>query len=340
MHATDRAGLTTLCPMHHVITGGAGFIGSHLAEALVAAGHTVTVLDDFSTGRRSNLAAVEGRAGVTVIEGSVQDPAAVARACERAQVIVHLAATVGVKLVIDRPVETLVNNVRGTEVVLEAAARLSARTLIASTSEVYGKLMSGASSQASLREDDDILIGRTSVRRWGYACSKALDEFLALAHATEHGLPVTVIRFFNTVGPRQLGEYGMVLPRFVESALAGRPIRVHGDGTQSRCFHHVADSVQSLLAILAAPSTHGQVLNLGSDREITMLELATMVREEAGSASAIELEPYEQAFGSGFEDMRRRVPDLGKLRALLGPQPVRDVRSIVRDVVAWQRSRG
>jgi UDP-glucose 4-epimerase len=246
---------------------------------------------------------------------------------------------VGVKLVIDRPVETLVNNVRGTEVVLEAASRRGARTLVASTSEVYGKLMSGASSQQSLREDDDILIGRTSVRRWGYACSKALDEFLALAHATEHGLPVTAIRFFNTVGPRQLGEYGMVLPRFVEAALAGAPIRVHGDGTQSRCFHHVADSVQSLVTILASPATHGQVLNLGSDLEITMLDLATMVREETRSTSAIELEPYEQAFGSGFEDMRRRVPDLTKLRALLGPQPVRDVRSIVRDVVAWQRSR-
>ena len=325
--------------MHHLVTGGAGFIGSHLCEALVAAGHSVTLLDDFSTGRRANLSALEGGAGVTVIEGSVQDPVVVARASDGAEVIVHLAATVGVKLVIDRPVETLVNNVRGTEVVLEAASRRGARTLVASTSEVYGKLMSGASSQQSLREDDDILIGRTSVRRWGYACSKALDEFLALAHATEHGLPVTVIRFFNTVGPRQLGEYGMVLPRFVEAALAGAPIRVHGDGTQSRCFHHVADSVQSLVTILASPATHGQVLNLGSDLEITMLELATMVREETRSTSAIELEPYEQAFGSGFEDMRRRVPDLAKLRALLGPQPVRDVRSIVRDVVAWQRSR-
>ncbi|MBM4110392.1 MAG: NAD-dependent epimerase/dehydratase family protein [Phycisphaerae bacterium] len=324
--------------MHHVITGGAGFIGSHLAEALVAGGHSVTVLDDFSTGRRANLSALENRAGVTVIEGSVQDPDAVERACVGAEVIVHLAATVGVKLVIDRPVETLVNNVRGTEVVLETASRMGVRTLIASTSEVYGKLMSGASTQSTLREDDDILIGRTSVRRWGYACSKALDEFLALAYATERALPVTAIRFFNTVGPRQLGEYGMVLPRFVEAALAGRPICVHGDGSQSRCFHHVADSVHSLLAILASPITHGQVFNLGSDREITMFELATMVREETGSHSAIELEPYEHAFGSGFEDMRRRVPDLGKLRAQLGPQPVRDVRSIVRDVVAWQRS--
>jgi UDP-glucose 4-epimerase len=325
--------------MHHLVTGGAGFIGSHLCEALVAAGHTVTALDDLSTGRRRNLAALEGRAGFTLIEGTVLDPATVARAAHGAQVIVHLAATVGVRLVIDRPVETLVNNVRGTEVVLEAASRLGARTLVASTSEVYGKLMSGASSQQSLREDDDILIGRTGVRRWGYACSKALDEFLALAHATEHGLPVTVIRFFNTVGPRQLGEYGMVLPRFVEAALAGAPIRVHGDGSQTRCFHHVADSVQSLLGILASPATHGRVLNLGSDREISMLDLATMVRDECASLSAIELEPYEQAFGSGFEDMRRRVPDLSLLRGLLGPQPVRDVRSIVRDVVAWQRSR-
>jgi UDP-glucose 4-epimerase len=325
--------------MHHVITGGAGFIGSHLAEALVAGGHTVTVLDDFSTGRRANLTALEGRAGVRVIEGSVQDPGVVARACDGAQVIIHLAATVGVKLVIDRPVETLVNNVRGTEVVLEAASRLGARTLIASTSEVYGKLMSGSSTQASLSEDDDILIGRTSVRRWGYACSKALDEFLAIAHATEHGLPVTAIRFFNTVGPRQLPQYGMVLPRFVEAALAGAPIRVHGDGTQSRCFHHVADSVQSLLAILASSATHRQVLNLGSDREITMLDLATMVREEACSASSIVLEPYEQAFGSGFEDMRRRVPDLTRLRAMLGPQPIRDVRSMVRDVIEWNRAR-
>jgi len=324
--------------MHHVITGGAGFIGSHLAEALVAGGHSVTVLDDFSTGRRANLAALDGRPGVKVIEGSVLDPATVARACKGAEVIVHLAATVGVKLVIDRPVETLVNNVRGTEVVLEAASRLGVRTLIASTSEVYGKLMSAASSQTALHEDDDILIGRTSVRRWGYACSKALDEFLALAYATEHRLPMTAIRFFNTVGPRQRGEYGMVLPRFIEAALAGTPIRVHGDGTQSRCFHHVADSVQSLLAILASPATHGQVLNLGSDLEITMLELAAMVREETHSASVIELEPYEEAFGSGFEDMRRRVPDLGKLRALLGPQPVREVRSIVREVVAWQRA--
>lgn len=324
--------------MHHLVTGGAGFIGSHLTEALVAAGHTVTVLDDFSTGRRTNLDALKGHAALTVVEGSVQDPAVIDRVMDGTEVVVHLAATVGVRLVVDRPVETLVNNVRGTEVVLEAASRCGARTLVASTSEVYGKLMSGSAPQASLSEEEDILIGRTSVRRWGYACSKALDEFLALAHATERSLPVTVVRFFNTVGPRQLGAYGMVLPRFVEAALSGAPIVVHGDGSQSRCFHHVEDSVASLMTILSTPSTHGVVLNLGSDQEITMLDLATMVRNECGSTSPIELQPYEQAFGAGFEDMRRRVPDLRRLRSLLGPQPVRDLRAIVRDAIRWQRA--
>ncbi len=301
-------------------------------------GHSVTVLDDLSTGRVSNLDALSAHPGFKFVEGSVQDEASVAAAAVGAQVIVHLAATVGVKLVIDRPVETLVNNVRGTEVVLARAVQTGARTLVASTSEVYGKLMSGHSPQSSLREDDDILIGRTSVRRWGYACSKALDEFLALAHATDHGLPVTVVRFFNTVGPRQLGEYGMVLPRFVDAALAGRPIVVHGDGLQTRCFHHVNDCVASLLAILRTPTTSGAVLNLGSDREVSMLDLAHLVKSECSSDSPIELMAYEAAFGSGFEDMRRRVPDLSRLRDTLGPQPVREVRDIVRDAIQWRRA--
>lgn len=323
--------------MHHLVTGGAGFIGSHLCEALVAAGHTVTALDDLSTGRRGNLAALEGRAGFTLVEGTVLDPATVARAAHGAQVIVHLAATVGVRLVIDRPVETLVNNVRGTEVVLEAASRLGVRTLVASTSEVYGKLMSGASPQTALREDDDILIGRTGVRRWGYACSKALDEFLALAHATEHGLPVTVIRFFNTVGPRQLGEYGMVLPRFAEAALAGAPIRVHGDGSQTRCFTYVDDTVDGTVRAATMDAALGSVFNVGNDSEITVADLAALVKRVTGSESDVVSVSYESRYGARFEDTKRRVPDLSRASSVLGYRPSVALEDGLRRTLEWWR---
>ena len=312
-----------------LITGGAGFIGSHLAEALVAAGRTVRVLDDLSTGSLRNMAGLAGHARFEFRQGSVTDAAAVAQAVAGMDYVYHLAAAVGVELVVRQPVRTLEANVTGTENVLAAAARGGAGVLLTSTSEVYGK-----SDRERFAETDDLLIGPPTASRWSYACSKLLDEFLALAYHREQGLPVTVARLFNTVGPRQTGRYGMVLPRLVGQALRGEPLTVHGDGRQTRCFCHVADVVQALVALPVTAGAVGEVFNVGSAEEVSIAALAERVRTASGGRSVVRLVPYAEAYAPGFEDMRRRVPDTRKLTALTGWRPTRSLDEIVREMVA------
>lgn len=314
-----------------LVTGGAGHIGSHLAERLLGAGAEVRVLDDFSTGRRENLAAVADHPRLTVIEGSVTDPDAVARAAEGAATIYHLAASVGVMLIVARPVATLETNIRGTEVVLQAAARTGAAVFLASSSEVYGK-----GRREAFDEDDDLVIGSSRYARWGYACSKAVDEFLAMAYAREHDLPVLVGRLFNTIGPRQVGAYGMVVPRFVEAALRGEPLRVFGYGEQTRCFADVRDTVEAIDRLTAgAAAGRPAVYNIGGDREISINDLAALVVRLAGSASGIEHVPYDEAYGVPMDDLERRRPSLGRARAVLGPRwPHHALEETLRELIA------
>ena len=318
--------------MRALITGGAGFIGSHLAEALLAAGHEVSVLDDLSTGSMDNIAHLDGRPGFRCTLGSVTDEPVLAGHIERCDVVVHLAAAVGVKLIVEAPVRTIETNVRGTEVVLRHANTHRKLVVLASTSEVYGK-----SVDVPFREDSDLVMGPTTKHRWAYACSKALDEFLALAYWKEHKLPVIIVRFFNTVGPRQSGRYGMVIPNLVRQALAGEPITVFGDGKQSRSFTHVADVVGALLKLVAEPAAIGQVINIGSGQEVTIGHLAERIRELAGSTSAIRFIPYDEAYESGFEDMPRRVPDLTKIAAMIGYKPQNTLDDILRQVIDYFR---
>jgi len=315
--------------MRYLVTGGAGFIGSHLCEHLVAQGHGVLVLDDLSTGRHSNIAALEaGTEGFRFVLGSVTDPALVTECIRESDAVFHLASAVGVRLIIDQPVRTIETIVNGTDVILRACARYRKPVLITSTSEVYGK-----SDKVPFAEDDDRVMGSTSQRRWSYACAKALDEFLALAHWYEYRLPVVIVRLFNTVGPRQTGQYGMVVPRFVRQALAGEPITVYGDGKQTRCFAHVLDVVEALPKLLHLPAARGQIYNLGNNEEVTIHQLAERVKRLTGSASPITFVPYEKAYVAGFEDMRRRVPDLAKARAAIGYEPKRNLDAILRDVI-------
>jgi UDP-glucose 4-epimerase len=316
------------------ITGGAGFIGSHLAERLLERGDRVLVLDDLSTGSMDNIAHLVGRQGFEYRIGSSLDSPLVAECVDRCDVTVHLAAAVGVRLIVDRPVHTIETNVRCTEVVLHAAAKKQKLVVVASTSEVYGK-----SAKVPFTEDDDLQLGPTTHSRWAYACSKALDEWLALAYHREKQVPVIIARFFNTVGPRQTGRYGMVLPTFAAQALAGEPITVFGTGTQSRCFGHVRDAVESVLRLIETPTAVGQVYNIGNDEEVTILRLAELVREVAESSSEIVLVPYREAYAEGFEDMQRRVPDVRKLERTIGFRPRTPLRDIVADVVADQRAR-
>ena len=325
--------------MKVLITGGAGFIGSHLADRMIARGDQVIVLDDFSSGSPDNIAHLEGKRGFECVTGSAGDPIVVGTLVERSDVIVHLAAAVGVRLILERPVHTIENNLFGTAVVLAEAAeahRAGNRKLVllASTSEVYGK-----SSRPPFREDDDITLGPTANSRWAYACSKAMDEWLGLAYWREHGLPVTIARFFNTVGSRQTGRYGMVLPNFTDQALAGEPITVFGTGRQSRCFCHVSDTVEAVIRLVDTPGAEGEVFNVGSDREITMHDLAEMVRRAVNSESPIELIPYDEAYAAGFEDMERRVPDSEKLERWTGFRPKTSLEEIIADVVADRRMR-
>ncbi len=313
-----------------LITGGAGFIGSHLAEKLLDSGMQVAVLDDLSTGRFENIAHLVGRPGFSFAIDSITNAIVLDRLASESDVIVHLAAAVGVKLVVEKPVHTIETNIMGAEAVLKAAARYRAKVILASTSEVYGKGV-----RVPFREDDDVVLGPTSRHRWAYAASKMVDEFLALAYHQKYDLPVIIVRLFNTVGPRQTGRYGMVVPRFVRQALAGDPITVYGDGSQSRCFCDVSDTVRALEALLMTEEAVGQVFNVGSTEEVTILELAKRVKKLTGSTSPITFVPYEQAYAPGFEDMQRRVPDTTRIRAVTGWQPQYDLDTILKRVIAW-----
>lgn len=317
-----------------LITGGAGFIGSHLAETLIEAGHHVTVIDDLSTGLFSNIAHLEGSDRFRLYVDTIRDEPLMERLMESCHLVYHLASTVGVKLIMDKPVETIDNIYQGTEVVLRMARRYRNRVLITSTSEVYGK-----SEDVPYLEDGDRLEGATSKHRWAYASAKALDEFLALAHWKESRLPVVLTRLFNTVGPRQQGQYGMVLPRFVESAIHDRPLLVHGDGSQSRCFCHVDDVVTGLTGLMNCESAAGQVYNLGSNEEVSILQLAERVIELVGSESAIEFESYEAVYGPGFEDMRRRIPSTEKANKAIGWKITRSLDDTIHSVTEDIRSR-
>lgn len=318
--------------MRVLITGGAGFIGSHLADAYIARGDEVFALDDLSTGSFENVRHIWAHPRFHLCNGSVEDADSLRELVADTDVIVHLAAAVGVRLVVEQPVRTIETNVRGTEVVLAAAAEYGRKVLIASTSEVYG-----LSHRVPFREDDPIVLGATTTARWGYACSKALDEFLALGYCRERNVPVIVTRFFNTVGPRQAGRYGMVLPTFVRQALSGRPITVHGDGSQTRCFCDVADVVGAIIRLMEHPRAVGGVFNVGSDEEVSIAELADLVRDIVKSDSEIVYVPYEDAFSDGFEDIPRRVPDLTKIRNLIDYRTTRTLSQIVRRVVTAQR---
>jgi UDP-glucose 4-epimerase len=321
--------------MRALITGGAGFIGSHLAEALLGAGHEVAVLDDLSTGRVDNLQAVQEARGFTLHLGSVRDEALVQKLVDDADVVYHLAAAVGVRLILEQPVETIATNIVGTEVVLRAAAHRKVRVVLASTSEVYGK-----NDQVPLSEEDDRILGPTTKSRWSYACSKAIDEFLALAYHREHALPVVILRYFNTVGARQTGRYGMVVPRFVRQALDGRALSVYGDGRQSRAFTDVEDAVRATLALSLSPAATGEVFNVGSRTEVTIGELAERVKRVVGSDSPIEFVPYDQAYQPGFEDLRRRVPDIGKAERAVGYHPRVALDETLRRVATFLRDSG
>ena len=319
--------------MKILITGGAGFIGSHLSERLVAEGHSVTALDDLSTGRRENLAALAGNNRFRFVEGSILDADLVQRLTGECDMIFHLAAAVGVKLIMDEPSRSILTNINGTENVLKAALVDKTPTFIASTSEVYGK-----TTKFPFSEDDDLTIGATRNLRWSYACAKTLDEFLTLAYVREAALPAVVLRFFNTTGPRQTGRYGMVLPSFVQAALEGRPLLVHGSGEQSRCFGHVHDVVEAMVRLMAEPAARGQVFNIGNDQEVTIRALAEMIVAATGSASRIRLVPYASVYPEGFEDMARRLPDISKLERAIGFRPRRPLSEIISDVIAEKRS--
>jgi UDP-glucose 4-epimerase len=317
-----------------LITGGAGFIGSHLSEALLDNGHDVLILDNLSTGSIDNIAHLKGRRGFEYFVDTVTNEPLLAELIDRSDVIFHFAAAVGVKLIVEQPVYTIETNVHGTEVVLKHANKKKKLVVIASTSEVYGK-----SDDVPFREDSDLVMGPTPKHRWAYACSKAIDEFLALAYWKERKLPVIIVRFFNTVGPRQSGQYGMVIPNFVRQALAGEPITVFGDGTQQRAFTHVTDVVGALLKLIVEPKAVGQVINIGNKQEITILGLAERVRELSGSDSPIKLVPYDDAYESGFEDMPRRVPDLSRVEGLIGYKATLQLDEILTQVIDYFRKK-
>jgi len=317
-----------------LITGGAGFIGSHLSEALLDSGHDVLILDNLSTGSIDNIAHLKGRRGFEYFVDTVTNEPLLAELIDRSDVVFHFAAAVGVKLIVEQPVYTIETNVHGTEVVLKHANKKKKLVVIASTSEVYGK-----SEDVPFREDSDLVMGPTPKHRWAYACSKAIDEFLALAYWKERKLPVIIVRFFNTVGPRQSGQYGMVIPNFVRQALAGEPITVFGDGTQQRAFTHVTDVVGALLKLIAEPKAVGQVINIGNKQEITILALAERVRELSGSDSPIKLVPYDDAYESGFEDMPRRVPDLTRIEGLIGYKATLQLDEILTQVIDYFRKK-
>lgn len=316
--------------MNILITGGAGFIGSHLSEYLLNQGHTVFIIDDLSTGSFENIAPLKENPIFHYTIDTIMNVPLAAELVDQCDVIFHLAAAVGVKLIVESPVRTIETNIRGTEIILELANKKKKKVLIASTSEVYGK-----ANKIPFAEEDDLVLGATNKGRWSYACSKAIDEFLALAYWREKKLPVVIVRLFNTVGPRQTGRYGMVLPTFVKQALAAKPITVFGSGRQSRCFTHVSDVVGALYKLAQTEEAVGQVFNIGSDEEISILDLAQRVKEITKSLSEIRLIPYDQAYEEGFEDMPRRVPNIAKISKTIGYQPSKNLEQIIQSVVEY-----
>lgn len=315
-----------------LVTGGAGFIGSHLTERLLALGHQVTVVDDFSTGRGENLAAVESHPGLKLMHGSITDQLLLAEAIRGMDVVYHLAAAVGVKLVAEDPVRTIETNIYPTEWLLRLAVQTECRFFLASTSEVYGK-----NPEERWNEEADLHFGPTSRPRWAYGCSKAIDEFLALAYHQKYGLPVVIGRFFNVVGPRQVGNYGMVIPRFVDQALRGGPVVVYDDGQQIRCFAHVAEIVDAVIGLTEKDQAIGRIFNIGSDQDVTIEQLAQEVIRRVDPAVPIEYLSYQRAYGDDFEDVRRRVPDISRLEATLGWKPSMSLGTILDDIIAWRR---
>ena len=321
--------------MRAFVTGGAGFIGSHLSEKLLNLGHQVTIIDDLSTGRMENIEHLIGQPGFTFAIESILNETVMDRLVCECDIIFHLAASVGVELIVNHPVEVIETNILGSEMVLKIANRYKKKTLITSTSEIYGK-----SDKVPFSEEDDSLMGPTTKNRWSYACSKAVDEFLALAYHQEKGLPVVIARLFNTVGPRQTGRYGMVIPRFVATALKGETIPVYGDGKQSRCFTFVADTVEFIIRLSGLPEAEGQIFNVGNNQEISIGDLALKVREMTGSNSDIEEIPYDQAYAKGFEDMMRRIPDISKVCRVTGYKPRHNLDEILRQVIDYVRQVG
>jgi len=318
--------------MNYLVTGGAGFIGSHLCDSLLQDNHNVTILDDLSTGSMHNINHLKSHKNFKYVVDSVMNFPLLAELVDDCDAVFHLAAAVGVKLIVESPVRTIETNIRGTECVLKCAQKKGRRVLLTSTSEVYGK-----GEKVPFREDGDLVLGPTFKGRWSYACSKAIDEFLALAYWKEMKLPVTIVRLFNTVGPRQTGRYGMVVPTFVRQALANQPITVYGDGRQSRCFSHVKDVVKALRALAEEKKATGDIFNIGTTQEIQIGELARLVKTMTGSSSSIQMIPYNEAYEEGFEDMHRRVPDLTKISALIGYKPAHTMEDILADVIKTLR---
>ncbi len=316
--------------MRYLITGGAGFIGSHLSDKLIKEGHQVTVLDDLSTGKTGNIRHLEGNPSFSLVVGTILNEYLVDKLAERCDAIFHLAAAVGVELIVNHPLESLTTNIKGSEIVLDMACRYHKKVLITSTSEIYGK-----NTQGPLKEDQDRILGSPLKSRWSYSTAKAVDEMLAYTYWKTKDVPAVIVRLFNTVGPRQTGTYGMVVPRFVRQAVEGKDITVYGSGKQSRCFLHVKDVVAALPKLIEEPKAYGQVFNIGSQEEVTIDALARKVIEITKSSSKVVNIPYEKAYEEGFEDMERRVPDTSKIRGLIGFAPTADLKAIIEDVVRY-----